>query len=125
MFELASKTKLRFTSAKGVLDVESLWDLPLTELNEIAKKVNTQLKQLDDEDFITGESVVSKEKDLGQLRLDILKHIIKTKIEIRDAKKLEKEKSERKAKILEIIASKQDASLQDKSVEELFALLDQ
>ena len=44
MFERAAKRKLRFTSSKGSLSVEDLYDLSLTSLDSIAKGVNRQLK---------------------------------------------------------------------------------
>ena len=124
MFEKASKLKLRF-SYKGLVSVEDLWDISLTELNTIAKGVNKELKDVaGEEDFISVPNSSSKARDILQLKLDILKHIIAVKMEQRDALKASKEKAERKQKILEIISKKQDADLENKSIEELKALLD-
>ena len=124
MFEKASKLKLRF-SYKGLVSVEDLWDISLTELNIIAKGVNRELKEIaGEEDFISVPNSSSKARDTLQLKLDILKHIIAVKMEQRDALKASKEKAEQKQKILEIISKKQDAALENKSIEELKALLD-
>ena len=124
MFEKASKLKLRF-NYKGLVGVEDLWDISLTDLNNIAKGVNRELKEVaGEEDFISTSTASSKAREVLQLRLDILKHIIAVKIEQRDALKASKEKAEQKQKIMEIISKKQDAALENKSIEELKALLD-
>ena len=123
MFEKASRLKLRF-NYKGMACVEDLWDISLNELNTIAKGINRELKDVaGEEDFISSATVTSKARDILQLKLDILKHIIAVKIEERDAIRATREKAEQKQKILEIIGKKQDAALEGKSIEELKALL--
>jgi hypothetical protein len=123
MFELATKVKLRF-SYRGEVSVEDLWDLPLTELNAIAKKTNAEIKTLEgEEDFISGVQV-SKPLEFAKLRLDILKHIITVKLDERDERAKAKEKVAQKAKILELINRKQDEALQGKSLDELNLMLD-
>ena len=55
MFEQASRLKLRFTTARGSLSVEDLWDLPLTSttgkpnLDDIAKSLNRELRATSEE----------------------------------------------------------------------------
>jgi|688.fasta_scaffold1399464_1 hypothetical protein len=124
MFELASKIKLRF-QYKGIIGVEDLWDLQLIDLNEIAKKVNRQLKNLDDEDFISGDVKVTKEKENLQLQLDILKHIIAIKIEDRELKLKARERLEKRKHLQELIYDKQNKELSEKSLDELVKMLNE
>ena len=122
MFDKATRLKLRFESNKGLLSVEQVWDLSLTALNEMAKGLSRQVKaaETDEEDFIGAKSNVDSEL---QLRFDVVKHIIGVKLKERDDSK---EAAERKADnqvILELIQRKKQQELENKSVEELQALL--
>lgn len=44
MFEKASRIKLRYSTNRGVLSVEDLWDLSLEQLDPIAINLNKSLK---------------------------------------------------------------------------------
>lgn len=121
MFEKATRLKLRFPSAAGMLSVEDLWDLPLqstrrVDLDSIAKTVNKALKEVSEESFVA--PVTEQNTELA-FQLDILKHIIKVKMDEADAAKTAKEKAEKKAHILSLMAEKQDEVLKGKSLEEL------
>jgi hypothetical protein len=117
----ASRKKLRFTTTKGQLSVEELWDLSLQSLDAIAKAVNKQLKASEEESFIP---TASKRKDSdAELALDILKYIIQVKVEERDAEKARAEKREKAARLKELLAQKKDAELTGKSAEELEKML--
>lgn len=122
MFEKASRLKLRFNSKVGLINVEDLWDLTLPSLDSIAKDLNKQIKAEAEESFITVKSKANTTLELG---FEIVKHVIKVKLEEADAKKLLAERKARKAQILEIISRKQDEALSNKSIEELTAELDQ
>ena len=56
LFKRANKQKLRFTSPRGPLCTEDLWDIPLTDadtsLNNIAKGLNKELNTDSEEDFV-------------------------------------------------------------------------
>ena len=122
MFDKATRLKLRFSSAKGDLSVEQVWDLSLTALNEMAKGLSRELKAatIDDEDFIGNNTSVDSQL---QLRFDIVKSIISTKLKERDDSLSAAEKREHNQAILELIKKKQQEELAGKSVEELQALL--
>ena len=124
IFEQASISKLRFESTRGELSTEQLWDAPLTSrngfsLDDIAKQVNRELKATAEESFVTPASTSGSSK--LQLRLDILKHIIAVKMQARDEAAAASERAAKKAKLLEVLAEKQDSGLRDLSVEELQA----
>lgn len=93
IFEKASRLKLRFTTTKGLLSTEDLWDLSLTSLDTIAKAVNKRLKEENEESFITTRSKSNSELELS---LDILKHIITVKLEEKEKATL---KAERRAEL--------------------------
>lgn len=110
MFEKASRMKLRFNTQRGVLSVEDLWDLPLIQLDNIAIALNKKLQESKTESFIK-----TRTKDTTELELkfNIAKHIIDVKLQEQEDRLLESEK------ILDLMAKKQDAELEGKSLEEL------
>ncbi|ACO94367.1 conserved hypothetical phage protein [Shigella phage Ag3] len=122
MFDKATRLKLRFESNKGLLSVEQVWDLSLNALNEMAKSLSRQVKaaETDEEDFIGTKSAVDSEL---QLRFDVVKHIIGVKLKERDDSKDAAERKANNQVILELIQRKKQQELENKSVEELEALL--
>ena len=116
IFEQATRKKLRFSTRKGEASVEDLWDLSLTALNEVAKGVNRTLKAQEEEDFITTPSTAAT---TDQLKLDILKSVIKHKLEVKDATAKRQETLQKKAQLEQIIMRKKDAELEGKSLEDL------
>jgi hypothetical protein len=120
LFERAARCKLRFPSSKGQLSVEDLFDLNLNSLDNIAKNVNKQLKQESEESFIQEKSSVSTQLEL---QLDIVKHVISTKIATQEANKKRAETLAQKSQIQDILMRKQSQELENKSPEELQAML--
>ena len=125
IFEKASRLQLRYNTEKGQLDVEDLWDLPLTRsivsLDNIAKDLNRSIKQNEEESFVVEKS---SEDDVLELMFEIVKHIIKIKLEERDAEKKRVENKQKKQRIIEIMTNKEDEALMSKSTEELSELLE-
>ena len=117
---LASRQKLRFTTAKGLLPTEDLWDLPLTTLNELAKSLSKQVKEAGEESFI---EVKSSANEKLETMFEIVKHIIKVKLAERETLKVAKENATKKAQILELIHQKKNESLASMPVEELEKML--
>lgn len=78
MFEKASRVKLRYSTNRGVLSVEDLWDLSLEQLDPIAINLNKRLKESQTESFIK-----TRTKDATELELkfNIVKHIIDVKLQ--------------------------------------------
>lgn len=124
LFELATKEKYRFPSAKGLLTTEQLWDLPLLSknacLNSIALTLHQELKETPTISFVSQTS--GNVNTSLTNKLDIVKHIIAIREEQNAAAKLVSENKAKKARILEILASKQDQALENKSEEELLKL---
>lgn len=122
MFEKASKLKLRF-NFKGNISTEDLWDLSLTDLDEIYKSLSKNKKENSGEDSLIGKP--TKESKITDLKIDIVKHIFAVKTAEKDAREQRAAKLVRKRQLQDIIARKQDEELQNKSTEELAKLLDE
>jgi len=120
MFENAARLKLRFNTPVGNLSVEDLWDLPLTKLNIVAQTIHREIKNGEEESFI---ATPTNKDTVLVLKLDILKHIIKVRMEENAANLASKATLAKREKILGLIEKKKDEDLGDLSVEELEALL--
>jgi hypothetical protein len=120
IFEQATRSKLRFDTRIGQLSAENLWELPLSSdrnklsLDEIAIELNRALKG-------TEESFVSSPKKdaVLQLKFDIVKHIIDTRVQEKEAKTAEVQRNSQIQKIDQLIEAKQGEKLANLSVEEL------
>lgn len=126
MFDIASREKFRFDSGRGLLTVEDLWDLPLQSaknpnLDDIARGLFRKLKSGDDVSFVSEEK---KSNRVDQLKFDIVKHIIDVKVAENKAAAEARANKERKARLLEILADKQDESLRNMTVDQLRAEID-
>ena len=121
MFEYATRNKVRFPF-KGLISVEDLWDLTLTNLDSIYKTLNKQVKQSEEESLLNTKTTVDKEHDV---QIAIVKHIVAVKLAEQEAREKASAKKAQKQKIMAIIASKQDEALQNSSVEDLQKMLDE
>ena len=99
-----------------------MFDLTPTSLDTIFKTLNSQLKQVKEESLLNFKSEQDKELDT---KIEIVKYIVAEKLEEANKRMKAKEQKEQKQKIMEIMANKKDESLQNKSVEELEAMLNQ
>jgi len=121
MFEKAMRLKLRFETNKGILSTEDLWDLSLNDLNTIAKKLNKKLKLAVEEDFL---KKVTKEDERLKLSFDIVIYVLNKKLEEEEKRVDQLKRKAKKDKIMEILAKKQDASLESKSEADLLKELE-
>jgi hypothetical protein len=124
LFEKATKHKVRFESDRGLLSVEDLWDLPLTDapvnLDAMAMGIQRRLNVDTVESFVMP---ARKQVSSDQFKLDILKHIINSKIA--DAERAMKARAtkERNQRIMGIIAAKEDEKLQEHDISTLRNML--
>ncbi len=119
MLEVAMRNKYRFPF-RGLISVEDLWDLSVKNLDVIFKNLNSQLKQVKEESLLETKTKEDQELDT---KINIVKHIVKVKLEEENLRLKTKEQKEKRQKILEILSSKQDEALQNKSIEELRKML--
>ena len=119
-FKLATQQKLRFSTSKGSLSTEQLWDLSITELDQLAVSLEEQYEESGKKSFLIKRSVKDKST---KLKFDIVLDILQTKMEESEAAKEAKETKEHNQKILTLISEKKDESLKTKSVKELEKML--
>lgn len=126
IFEIASRKGFRFQSGKGLLTVEDLWVIPLTEgpanLNDVAKKVSKTIKTEEEESFVQVNTAKSQAVKDEEVKLEIVKHIISVRLAEAEAKQQATAKREQKAKLDALIERKRDGALENMSLEELEAL---
>ena len=127
LFEIATRKAYRFSSLKGELTVEQLWQLPLTskggtDLDTLAKGINRELKAQEEESFVATST--NPQRGILENKLEILKHIISVKqAEIAAANKRAANTQERQ-KLEELLAKKNDQLLEGLSAEEIQKKLD-
>jgi len=119
IFEKASRIKLRFAVTKGLLNTEDLWDLSLEDLDKMAVSLRKEVKNSEEESFITPTPNKSRIIDLVELRFEIVKHIITVKLAEKEAKALAAEKRAKRAQLIELIGKKELSALENQSVEDL------
>ena len=120
MFEKAVKGKYRFPY-KGQIAVEDLYDLPLGALDTVFKTLNAEVKKTDEESLLQTKS---EEDDILSTKIEIVKYIFNEKLEEKKNRQEAAERKEKKQKIMQIIATKQDEALRNASVEDLQKMLD-
>lgn len=116
IFEKASKAKLRFSTSRGQLSTEDLWDLSLESLDQIAVAIDKALETAGKKSFIGKRDTTNTALEL---QLEILKHIIEVKLAEKDAKAKRVERNAQLAQLKELAASKSNEALQGKSLEEI------
>lgn len=119
-FKLATKHKLRFSTPKGSLSTEQLWDLSLNALDSLAVELDEQMQQSGKKSFL---KKTTQEDKVLKLQFDIVLEIMNTKNEEMQAASKAKEIKEHNDKIIALIAEKQDESLKGMSIEELQGMI--
>ena len=121
IFEYASRNKVRFPF-KGMISVEDLWNLSLTNLDSIYKTLNKQVKQSEEESLLSTKASVDTELEV---QIAIVKHIVSVKLSEKEAAEKASAKKAQKQKIMSIIATKENEALQNSSIDDLKKMLDE
>jgi hypothetical protein len=127
IFERAARGKYRFSSGKGQLTVEQLFDLPLqggqANLDDIAIALDRTLEEAAPRSFVSQTSADSQRSEL-EAKLDIVKHVIASKLAAQAAAETRAAKAEKRRRILEVLDRKDNEALEGKSRDELIAELE-
>jgi len=125
MYKRASQLALKFNSSVGVLNVERLWELKLTQLSTMIKEVKKELKGEEEKDeelsFLNAGNVQTE--SVNQLRFNILKDVFLTKKAEVEAIVNKQKNAEHNKTIMELIAAKQGEELKSKTIAELEAMI--
>ena len=121
LFEVSTKNKFRFPY-RGLITVEDLWDLPVTELDSVFKALNSEMKESKEESLLNTKS----EADVVlENKIEIVKYIVSVKLEEAEAKKKSRENREKRERILQIMADRQDKAMLEASDEDLQKMLEE
>ena len=121
IFEMATRAKYRFPY-KGMVSVEDLWDLSMNDLDQIYRQLNRQKTKSDETSLLTVKT--SEDEDLNT-KIQIVQYIFERKMEEAQERRRKADNAEKRRRIQELIATKQDAALQVKSVSELEKMLNE
>lgn len=121
-FQKASRLKLRFETSNGVISIEQLWDLKYSTLCDLEERLQLELAKFG-ETTRRKTTTRNKEKELVQLRYDIVNYILDVIDTEREEANAKLDAKEHNQKILELINDKKNESLKGKTIEELEAML--
>lgn len=119
IFEVATRKKFRF-DFRGQQPVEELWTLSVENLDAIFKGLNSQLKQVKEESLLDAKT--QKDEEL-EMKIEIVKHIVKVKLTEAKAKEDAQAKREQKQKLLEALDMKNNEDIKSMSKEEILKKL--
>jgi len=121
MFEKATRNKYRFPSTIGLIDVEDLWDLSIEKLDDVYKRLNKELKLVEEESLL----IHTKNNEELTNKVNIVKFIFEIKVSEQEERTKSNERAEKKQYLLSLIQQKQIEADKDKSIEELQRLIDE
>ena len=123
MYKKAIRAKLRFQTSKGLLTIEQLWGLTLTELKNLIISLHETVKKVPSEDLAFLETETVQEESEDKMRFNIAVDVYKTKQQEAKDSREEASKKAFNQHIAEIIAEKEEADLRSKSIDELKAMM--
>ena len=120
LFEMATRSKLRFPSTKGELSVEDLWDLSDKDLDEVYKNLKDQEVKSSEESLLDDANVDPK----LTAAIGIVRYIFTTKRKEKLAEKERINKKQTQKKYIDALSKKQDEAIEKMSEAELRAMID-
>lgn len=118
LFQEAARKQFRFKTVKGLLNVEKLFELNFTELDQLYIDLKSQVSK--EQGLLNKKNVDS----IIQNKLELVKEVFETLKEEKDAKVNAIKKSEFKKEVLEQMRENDKEEFRGKSNEELAKMLD-
>lgn len=119
IFEMATRLKFRFPF-RGMVTTEDLWDLSMEQLDTVYKALNKDAQAVQEDSLMGTPRVGNAELNA---KIDIVKYIFQVKQEEEYERQAAADNAMKKRRILEILAKKQDAAMENMTEEELQAAL--
>ena len=123
IFVIASKLKFRYPY-KGMITTEDLWDLNLDQLDSIYKALTKEVKASQEDSLLTTRAR-NENDDILDTKIEIVKYIFEEKIEAARKREAEIVNAEKKRRILEALAKKQDDAINNMTEDELRKMLEE
>lgn len=120
LFEMATRSKLRFPSTKGELSVEDLWDLSDKDLDVVYKNLKDQEVKSSEESLLNDANIDPK----LTAAIGIVRYIFTTKRKEKLAEKERINKKQTQKKYIDALSKKQDEAIEKMSEAELRAMID-
>jgi hypothetical protein len=122
IFVYATRNKLRFSTIKGEMGVEQLWDIPLRSrdnfnLDVIAKSINRALKDVTEESFVDNKR--TPQHTHIEVSLELVKFVISAKLDDEQAAARRAENKQKKEKLLAALDKKQDEKLDGLTIKDI------
>ena len=124
MFEIATRTKMRFPY-KGMITVEDLWDVSRAGLDTIYKALCAQRNVEAGEESLIVSAAKSKETEELDVKIEIVKYIFNVKTEEAAARATEKDRKDKKQKLMAILAEKENEEIRNMSKDELTKMIEE
>lgn len=124
MFEYAVKNKLRFPY-KGQISAEDLYDLTRTALDGVYKTLIAQRKTEESEESLMTSVTKTKEQEDLDAKIAIVKYVFGVKTQEALARQEEKDRKDKKQKLMAIKAEKEDEAIRNMSAEEIQKMIDE
>lgn len=128
LFIKATRRAYRWSSPRGLLSVEQLWELPLThrsgfDLDHVGRELLASIKNMGEESLISNEPDTAKVE--AQERLEVLKAIIATRQEERRVAEARALRAEKRREIRVALSELEANELKQASRDELLERLAQ
>ena len=122
IFERASRKKLRFHTNMGTLLTEDLWDMDLTQLDELAQQLNREVEATQQLSFIAEKKVANPDH---KLRFDLALHVINAKLATAKSRERAAEKKALREQLLATLQKRQDEGREALTEAEILAQLEE
>ena len=120
-FEMASRKDYRYPY-NGMISTEDLWELNVSQLDFIFKKLKAQSRQAQEESLLTTKT----QEDVDtENKIDIIRYIVEYKQNLQKEAEMAMERKQQRARIEEILYERENADIRNKTPEELRARLDE
>ena len=121
IFQKATRLKLRF-DLNGQISTEQLWDANIDALTTYEEQL-TEAVEAFGKSIRRKATTKTKAQELQELRLQVVTSVLDIRIKEQEDAKTAADTKAHNARIMELIARKQEEQLQGKSLEELEAML--